>query len=60
MDKRIDSYLSLFYECELYSLEDLKKDLCELLYNKQSYRIESHLEPAHLKSEPIYKQLTLF
>lgn len=60
MDKRIDSYLSLFYECELYSLEDLKKDLCELIYNKQSYIVETHLEPIHLSIEPIYKQLTLF
>lgn len=60
MDKRIDSYLSLFYECELYSLEDLKQDLCEVLYSRQSYSVEASIDVHPLKSEPIYKQLTLF
>lgn len=60
MDKRIDSYLSLFYECDLYTLEDLKQDLCDVLYSRQSFAVETHLEVAPLKCEPIYKQLTLF
>lgn len=60
LDKRIDAYLSLFYECELYSVEDLKQDLCDVLYSRQSYCVEASIDVHPLKSEPIYKQLTLF
>ena len=60
MDRRIDSYLSLYYECELYDMDDLCKDLTELLYNKQSFSVVASIVPISLRSEPIFKQLTLF
>lgn len=60
MDRRIDSYLSLYYECELYDMDDLCKDLCELLYNSQAYSVVASIEPISLQTEPVYKQLTLF
>lgn len=55
LDRRIDSYLSLFYECELYSLEDLKQDLVDVLLVKRSYAVDVTIDRT-----PIYTQLTLF
>lgn len=55
MDKRIDAILSLFYECDLYTLEDLKNDLCEVLYVRQPFSVMPYSERT-----PIYTQLTLF
>lgn len=60
MDRRIDSYLSLFYECELYDTTDLCKDLCDVLYSRQSYRIEASIDVHPLKVDPVYTQLSLF
>lgn len=57
MDRRLDSYLSLFYECELYSVEELRDDLVDVLRVKQSFSVKPELD-----REPIetYVQLTLF
>lgn len=60
LDKRIDAYLSLFYESEVYDTYDLCKDICDVLYSRQSYAVEAWIDVHPLKSEPIYKQLTLF
>lgn len=57
MDRRIDSYLSLFYECETYTIEELKRDLCEVLYNPHCYSV---CLPTVVPEIPIYQQLTLF
>lgn len=55
LDRRIDSCLSLFYECELYSLEELKQDLVDTLSVKRSYAVDVTID-----RKPIYTQLTLF
>lgn len=55
MDKRLDSYLSLFYECENYTLEEFKQDLCDVLLKKQPFAIQPFPN-----REPIFTQLTLF
>lgn len=60
LDKRIDAYLSLFYECDLYDLYELCKDLCEVLYVKQSFLAEVRRESSPLEIESNYLQLTLF
>lgn len=55
MDRRLESYLSLFYECDNYSLEELKFDLCEVLYTRQPFSVMPFPE-----RKPVYTQLTLF
>lgn len=57
MDKRIDSYLSLFYECETYTMEELCSDLVEVLRTKQPFSVMPVFDR---KPIPTYVQLTLF
>lgn len=57
MDRRLDSCLSLFYECELYSVEELRDDLVDILRVKQPYSVKPELDR---KSIETYVQLTLF
>lgn len=57
MDKRLDSYLSLFYECELYSLEELRDDLVDVLRVKQPFSVKPELDRKPIET---YVQLTLF
>lgn len=55
MDRRLDSYLSLYYECELYSLEELKADLCDVIHVNRRFAVDVTIDRT-----PIYNQLTLF
>lgn len=57
MDRRLDSCLCLFYECELYSVEELRDDLVDILRVKQPYSVKPELDRKPIET---YVQLTLF